>query len=256
MITLTKKIWTPEKSKLKFVIVTTTYSNSVNDFRAGLALKTVEAAKKEGYEIVVVDGSPDEKFKDALTLAGAHVFMEKTKGMGTSRRQSIKTGFDIGGDVVAWIEPEKYPVIPLLLPLFKMIQTESAQIIIPKRKSLEGYPPYQMMSENRLNQELGLITNNKDLDLCFGPRIFNKAGGEYFLNYKGERGDNWESIFIPILRALRDGVKITSEVINYVHPPEQTAVEIDSLEMNRKRDFQREVLVNAMGEEANILNTP
>ena len=80
MITLTKKIWTPEKSKLKFVIVTTTYSNSVNDFRAGLALKTVEAAKKEGYEIVVVDGSPDEKFKDALTLAGAHVFMEKTKG--------------------------------------------------------------------------------------------------------------------------------------------------------------------------------
>lgn len=235
---------------LRTIIVTTTFSKSVNDFRSGLALKTVDEAKKIGFEIVVVDGSPDLKFKDALKKAGAIVINESEKGMGASRRQCIKAGFDIGADIIVWTEPEKYSFIPLIPRLFKNVDTEVPHIIVPRRRNLDSYPPYQHFSELRLNHNLGNITGRPELDLPIGPRIISRLAVKYFLDYHGERGDKWESIFIPVLRALSDEVKVSSLIIDYIHHPEQTSMETEDEEMKRKRDEQRESLIEAMKNEA------
>lgn len=233
----------------KIVLVTTTFSQSKNDLRAQLALKTIGEAKKAGYAIIVVDGSPDDGFKKELSDAGAVVIPEKEKGMGKSRRQCIQAGIDAGANTLAWLEPEKYPMVSLFKPLFEMLETDVPHIIIPRRKDLDGYPPYQHFSELRLNHALGNITGRPDWDLPIGPRVFNKSAAKYFLDYKGERGDQWESIFIPVFRAYRDGVRVDSCLVDYIHPPEQTAAELEDENMNHKRDVQREDLIKAMMDE-------
>lgn len=235
------------------VIVTATFNKSVGDLRAQLALKTVRTASGSGYAIIVVDGSPDVKFKNELSEAGAAVCEETEKGMGPSRRQCIKAGLDTGADIIVWTEPEKYPFIPCISGLVKKMRTDIPHIIVPRRRNLDGYPPYQAFSELRSNHEIGNITGRPDLDLFIGPRVFNRISAEYFLGYKGERGDQWESIFIPVLRALHDGVPVQSLIVDYIHPPEQTATELEDEEMNRKRDLQRESLIRAMQEEAAAL---
>lgn len=239
--------------KPKIVVATATYSTSVEDFRAQLALKTVSTAREAGYAIVVVDGSPDTRFKNALSEVGAMVHAQKGKGMGASRRESMKAGFDAGADIVVWTEPEKYPFIGCISGLAGKMRTDRPHIIVPRRRNLDGYPLYQHFSELRLNHALGNSTGRADLDLSFGPRMFNALAATYFLDYTGEKGDNWETLFIPVLRALHHGVFVESFIINYVHPPEQTAVELGNEDMDRKRDVQRESLVRAMDEEANCL---
>ncbi len=239
--------------KPKTVLVTTTFSKSVEELRSQLALNTVRATREAGHDIIVVDGSLDQKFKDALSGAGAIVHEQKEKGMGSSRRQCIQAGLDAGAECIIWLEPEKYPFVPFVPDLVKKLRTSVPHLIVPRRRNLDGYPPYQHFSELRLNHELGNITGRPDLDLSIGPRVFNRLAANYFLDYKGERGDQWESIFIPVLRALYDGVLIESFIVGYVHPPEQTAAELEDEEMNHRRDLQRKSLIRAMSEEKEFL---
>ncbi|MES2006527.1 MAG: hypothetical protein V4436_00295, partial [Patescibacteria group bacterium] len=155
---------------------------------------------------------------------------------------------------IAWIEPEKYPVVPLLESCFDLITSGTHDIVLPTRKSLESYPMYQELSELRANRELGFITGRPELDFYFGLRVFNKKGAKLFLSYDGEGGDTWHIFFIPVLRAIANGSHLVGQtLVNYVHPAEQTAAEVGDAKMDRKRDHQREVLVSAMREEAERL---
>ncbi len=239
--------------KLKAVVATTTFNKSTEELCSKLALKTVKAATYAGYDIVVVDGSPDKKMREALEIAGAIVHEQKERGMAASRRQALAAAFDLGADVAIWLEPEKYPLIPFIASILPLMKTDEPHIIVPCRKSFDGYPPYQALSEVRLNQELGRIIGRSDLDLSFGPRFINKKAAHYFLDYRDERGNKWESIFIPVIRALHDGVEVGVPTVDYVHPPEQTKEEIENEEMNKKRDVQREDLIKAMSNEVATL---
>src|SRR3989344_3752818 len=96
------------------VLVTTTFSKSAEDLRFQLALKTCDEAQKAGYPIIIVDGSPEESMRDLLRAHGATVYKEEGRGMGASRRQTIKAGIETGAHVIIWLEPEKYPLVPYL----------------------------------------------------------------------------------------------------------------------------------------------
>ena len=85
----------------------------------------------------------------------------------------------------------------------------------------------------------------------FGPRFIRRNAVPFFGDFVGEPGhDNWEILFLPILRALRRGLHIGSMTINYIHPFAQTAAETGNAEMDKKRDIQREALIAGMQEEA------
>ncbi len=236
------------------VLVTTTFSKSAEDLRFQLALKTCGAARKAGYPLIIVDGSPDERLRDLLRVCGATVYKQEEPGMGASRREALQAGLATEADVIVWLEPEKYPFVPLLKPCIDMVRA-GIDIVVPSRKSLESYPMYQELSELRTNRELGRITGSHDLDLMFGPRVMSRTGAELLLSYTGQAGgDNWELTFIPILWVLkRHLMSVNSVVVDYVPPPEQTAAEQGDEEMNKKRDTQRHTLVNGMQRAAEYL---
>lgn len=231
------------------VLVTTTFSKSVDDVRAQLALKTCRAARDNNYPIIVVDGSPCEEFKYALREAGAVVIDQEKPGMGQSRRECLNLGLTTGADVIAWLEPEKYTLVPLLGPLIARVMRGATDVVIPRRRNLDGYPQYQHLSELRANWELGNITKRFDIDFYIGPRIMNRQAAMIMAEYQPiHYGDNWEILFIPLLRFMAGGIPIDSVIVDYVHPVEQLIEDDES--MRSKRDKQRIDLVSAMQREA------
>lgn len=239
------------------VLVTTTFFKSLIDLRFKLALKTVETARSCGYPIIVVDGSPDPEFRSIFSANGATVCRQGEPGTAESRRQTIRTGLNRnwnGGtaDVIVWIEPEKHPLVPLLKPLIQAVAAGTSDLVIPQRRTLDSYPPYQAASERLANLALGAITGRPDLDLYIGPRVMNREMAKLFLDYDRRYGDNWEIIFIPVLSALAQGKRVHSQTVDYVHPAEQTAAEATP-EMDRKRDRQRVDIISAMARAAQAM---
>lgn len=236
------------------VLVTTTLYQSTLDVRCGLAVETAKAARACGYPIIVADGSPERSVRKALAACGAIVFEQTNTRMGASRRQAFQSALTWNGgqaDVMVWLEPEKYTLVPLLGPAIVTVATRQIDLVIPRRTSLDSYPPYQARSERLANTAFSAITGCPDLDLCFGPRVMSRAiAEEFFLRYDGRYGDAWEIIFVPVLSALAAGKRVGSVEVDYVHPREQTAAEEGNAAMDAKRDQQRVSLIAAMASAA------
>ena len=231
------------------VIATTTFSKTY-DMRAKLAVKLVKACAERGYPVVVVDGGSDAGFRGDLMAAGAEVCDEAGKGMGAARRQAMTVaGEGAGPDgLVLWCEPEKYTIVPEIAKMEKVYGDTHADLVVPDRGPLDSYPIEQQLAEPLGNLAFERITGLK-LDMWSGPRLMNQAALRHFLDYQGEYGDLWDCIFIPVLRAMKAGLKVVSAPINYVHPPEQTSAE-ETPEMLKKRVIQLNNLVPAMVDEA------
>ena len=244
-----------EKRMERAVLVTATYYTSPNDIRFELALRTCDAACECGYQLLIVDGSPEAFVGELFRTRGASVLKQEEAGMGSSRREAIKAGLASGADTIIWLEPEKYPLVPLLQPCVDLIQGDDRyDIIIPARESLESLPYYQEVSELRMNRAIGFATGMPELDVAFGPRVMSRNAAELFLGYTGQAGgDTWHILCIPILWAIADRMRITSKRVNYIHPPKQTAAETGNAAMDRKRDHQRESMVASMDAEAKRL---
>jgi hypothetical protein len=243
--------------KSKVVLVTTTCSQSVNEMRAKLAIKTCWAARDNGYKIIVVDNSPSLDFKEALREAEAEVIDQKLPGMGQSRRECIYAGLNTEAEIIVWLEPEKYTLVPLLEPCIYPVLCGEASVVIPRRRNLDSYPQYQQWSEYAGNWSLGNITGRPDLDFYNGPRVMSRNTASILMSYnanflsKHSYGDNWEILFIPILWLLKCGPVVKSVTVDYIHPIEQL-VEDDEI-MRAKRDKQRRDLISTVALEAKRL---
>jgi hypothetical protein len=245
--------------KQDVVLVTTTMYSSMNDIRAPLAVKTCLAAKNCGYRIIVADDSSYD-IKVALRETGATVIDRAPGlGIGASRRLALVEGVNSKARVVVWLEPEKYTLIPLLVPSISKVFTREVDVVVPRRKNLDTYPEYQHFSELRGNHEIGNVTGRPDLDLYFGPRVLSSEAAEFMSKYIGKCGentyaDNWEILFIPIVWMLTPNQSrfiVKSVVVDYDHPPEQLIE--DDLEMKIKRDRQRSDIVSSVTQEAKRL---
>jgi len=236
----------------KAVIATTTLAKDPKELRVKLALKTIKKAVECGYQIVVVDGSPDE-VREQFGDIGAIVCKDLGQSMGASRRQAISKAAKIAnGGVVIWMEPEKHTLIPeLLKAVVPFFLPSAADLVVPTRKSMASYPPEQQYAEPLGNLAFFHLTKHA-LDLWFGPRVMGERAMPYFLNYQGEYGDRWDSIFIPVLRIIKDNLRVMSVVVDYAHPEEQTAKE-SNFNFLTKRLEQLTNLVPSMEQEARKL---
>ena len=246
-------------NNLKTVLVTATFYKDTKNIRVGLTLETIKAAKKVGYPIYIVDGSPDPKIRTAFEEAGAVVVKEQGKGMGASRRQCFQIGLDFGADIVVWLEPEKYPFVPLVKDCVYKMACCGFDILVPRRRSLESYPKYQALSEHEANLSMGISSGFLGLDWMFGPRVLNRKATELFLTYTGQAGgDTYHILNVPILWTLARtanarGLRVGANIVDYIHPPLQTAAEMDDPVMNKKRDEQRYLLENLVRDQAKEL---
>lgn len=235
-------------------IATSTFYNSTTDLRFELAQRFVRDAVTLGHRVVIVDASPLPEIANILYSLGATVSPQNEKGMGRGRRQALREAMDLENShtdepVVAWCEPEKYPLVPFFDEMSEFMWEGEIDLLIPRRHNLDGYPKYQQLSELRGNWQVGTFTGQPELDLWFGPRLMNDLGLSAFLEYEGDHGDKWDSIFAPVARAIAAEMSVESYMVNYVHPPEQTAAEVNDEAMDRKRDEQFDTLIECMRKE-------
>jgi hypothetical protein len=240
----------------KFGIVTATRYESANTLRAQLAQKTIKSARRNDIPIIIIDDSP-RNVRTCFQKIGGDITIEPqiSTGFGSAIRQAFLAGIDAGWDVIVWMEPEKYPLVPLLLPAIMRVAHNLSDMVIPRRLSMHSYPPYQRRSERKANRQIRTIMKRPDiLDLMFGPRVVSKRVAQLFADYEPPAGsDMWETLFVPVFQSLNNWDMVTSMTVHYIHPPEQTATENGDPAMDRKRDLQRQAIIKAMRGEARRL---
>lgn len=234
---------------MDFCYVTTTFSETLEDMRCQLALRMARNAQKHGYPLIVVDGSPDPRIKEVLAGYGAIVYPQEARGMWPSRKQTIQTGLDLGYKYVNWLEPEKDCVATPKItdPCMAPLRSGECDMVIMWRESLDTYPEYQAVVEREANW-LATSIIGLPLDLWSGPRFMTREAAKEIAKYNGEHGNQWEGIFVPVVRMMKRGFRIKSVVVKYVHPPEQRIE--DDEKMRQKRRDQRDLLLAAMRAEA------
>lgn len=240
-------------------------ATDVDGIRGDLALKTLTAAKLNGFQIAVVDGGSSVAFRKALTeTIGKPASDEEQKGMSPSRRQVFGEAATLDGvKVIAWVEPEKVTMAAgdnLFRAALPILQGQ-ADVVIPKRDEFAfiAYPYYQTNWEkesnrqfNRLLKENGLLPeDSEDLDMWFGPRLFrNDPNVLKLFTYQWER-DNmypaqqngttiWEhdaemnpdlwagAIFLPVIAQLyKDKLDLK--------PPRVVGVEVDYIHSEEQK---------------------
>lgn len=225
--------------------------------RARLALRLAAEASQQEYPLVVVDGGSPAEFTNALASEGAVVRNEERSGMGESRRQAMRAAGTLAGadGVVAWIEPEKAPLIGNLKPALGFFD-RAADLVVPARTQVgfASYPPEQIWAEWIGNLTFAQIAGVK-LDAWFGPKIMGPRALRHFLAYPGIYGDEWESLLVPVLSCIKEGLTVASAQVSYMHPPEQTASE-RTFVMTMKRIEQLRQILPALGEAALRLGFP
>lgn len=232
----------------KAVIATSTLFRRVNGdekVRGELAVKAAAEAKTLGIPVIAVDGGSDAYFKRALKDEGVALHQQEGKTLGAARREAIRHAVNAGYQAIAYTEIEKIKIIPEIPKFSNYILEGVTGMVVPARQDMSSYPESQRLSETLGNQFWAKLTGLK-LDVWFGPRVFSPAVAEYFLSYQGEYGDNWDSLFIPVLRAMAAGELIASVPSNYVHAQSQREVEEGTFEYLKKRLTQLSSLTAAI----------
>lgn len=240
---------------MKVVIATTTYYEKMN-VRAKLALRMLEEARNLSYEVAVVDGGSCGDFLRACLAyePWPRIQEQKQKGMGPSRRQAMREAATelLPDDAVLWNEPEKWPMVSQVQTMADKMKRTGAHIIVPTRRSMHSYPSAQRGSEEIGNLCFEKATGRK-LDAFVGTRLVRVDALPYFEDYRGEYGDEWDSIFIPLVRAAADGLIILPCDVDYNHPPEQKEEEENDRFFSEKRIRQLHNVVPAVFTEARRL---
>ncbi|MBL7100450.1 MAG: hypothetical protein ISS23_00680 [Nanoarchaeota archaeon] len=232
----------------KIVIATTTWYNpdlEGDNLRAKITKNSIKRATDLEYQVMIVDGGSSDELLKYFETCGAKVFSQTNKGMGTGRRQVIKEAYNTNREIIAWTEPEKEDYIPEIIKTAVPIIEDIADLVVPKRKSLKSYPLEQQYAEKLGNLFWKELTGY-DLDMWSGPRTWKREFSNYFLDYMGEYGDKWDSIFIPVIDVILDGKKVLSVEVNYTHPKEQAELEEHDLIFFMKRIEQLTELTKAL----------
>lgn len=229
------------------VLVTTTCYDSVKADRFPLALEMVENARKAGLAIIVNDGSPPDcrdEIRRALADRGAIIMPRQATALGACRREVLEEGMK-AAKVVVWLEPEKVNFPLCVEESIQLVLEGVHDIVVPARDeaSWNSYPAMQVHSEKFASAAIDHFTKKK-LDWMFAPKVMNRAGAQYFVDYKGEYGDRWEGLVIPVVRAEAAGLSVGSTVVRCLYPPKQREDE------ERKAD---EMVIHRLGQFNNIV---
>ena len=282
---ISEKLETPEIFNPKSVaVVTATYCPdwypgeprqplAADKLRGNLAIQSAQAAKKQGFQIIFIDGSGNESFRKELEKLGVNYQSEREPlTQGSARRQGLEIVQSLGGvKIICETEPEKASMIADCLKFASQpIATGEADIVVPKRteESFSTLPSYQAKAEKRANQMYnqllrahGLLKpEDPDIDFWFGVRVFAnrpeivklfKKRYEFSPSglalHKIIRSDAYSNpLEFPVVNALHDGLRVKSVEIPYVHSWEQTEFEEGKEEFNRKRDVQRRAIVTEL----------
>lgn len=245
------------------IIFTTTYygESEAQKLRSSLAEKLFTNAKNLNIKCVVVDGGSSSGFIEKISqLDNIHLQVDPSLKMGESRRKALEIAMDLTSQdprvQFLWVEPEKEDLIneESLQAMITHLRDGDADIVVPSRINKDTYPRFQKWIEERANKRArNLFDQSKEdalfeaeIDLWFGPKMFNKDGAKFFLDYRGDL-DKWDSIIKPVIQAQQAGKKIISVPVDF-HYPEIQKEQEDSREFKAKRIEQYTKVLSELGD--------
>lgn len=214
--------------------------------RGDLALQTIRKALKDGYQMVVIDGSSSRSFRKQLTQT-SNLYLKKRRS--DKRSPNKRLGFKFASKlpdvkIIVATEPEKVSLIDYLPKIVEPILRNEAAIVVPRRKPKlfkATYPMFQYESEiegnqfyNELLRQYRLLSSESpDLDLFFGPRAFANEPSVLALfmhkfrlvpktsTFKQQYFDPEEysnTLYFPIVLALKKGLRVAQIEIPFHYP--------------------------------------
>ncbi len=248
--------------------------------RGDLAMKTLNKATEQGFQVTVVDNpesSPAFKAKlDELRESNElYVYQENAEStMSAGRRQALRETSNFPGvKTIAWIEPEKTSMVDSLLIAAQPIVSGEAHIVVPQRNPeifRRTYPDFQVEYEERANERYNNLLKRTGLrsqeapplDAWFGPRLLRNDpkvlehfmlehtfAGEERQTFDGINPELWpDTLFLSLPSALNAGLTVQSVPVDYYHPAEQTASENNNPAMEKKRQLQYKTIIFSTAE--------
>ncbi|MDQ5971628.1 MAG: hypothetical protein QG570_530 [Patescibacteria group bacterium] len=259
------------KDEFKNIIVVTGVYYADNEMyrsRSKIWPKTFANAEKLGVKMVVRnDGGLPTEMLDSFKKFQNLTFVNKDNPntLGGGRREAFQRALEIAdtegidNPTIIWIEVEKDDFInEANLHRLQEEINNGTNIIIPERgeKAWNQLPEVQSFLEKRAEGKFQQILEketkgsfNKKLDIWFGPKVFNKEGAKYFLEYnkEGDKTDLWDSLMVPVVEAIKKGEKVESVEMDFLY--DKGLIESDSSrEASIKRIEQYTQILAALGD--------
>ncbi len=246
-------------------------SKDADKVRGDLTLSTLDRVIQRGFKVIDIDGGSTQDFLTALQTIGATVVPQKESGISAGKREAIIEAMRFDPKAIFLSEPEKPSIMAATESLLRPIAEEGADIVFAKRdkSSFDSYPPVQAHFEQRSNdvanallKSRGLLPNTPDADLDWwmgmrmiknSPEVTELFLTKYDINPFGTGLDNvinleaWSNaLYLPVVRALSQGLQVVSVPVHYEHPEVMTQSEVGSTQFDRKRELQFRGIITAM----------
>lgn len=216
--------------------------------RGDIALETVNKAKELGYKVFVADANSRHTFRRILSgIEGIKLIKRRSPAFSSNKQRIIKSiSKTLGIEIIVMTEPEKLSLVEECIPaITNPIFENKADIVIPKRDDelfKKTYPAYQYDSEVEANmfynetlKANGLLSYEEELDTFFGPRAFRNERKILSLFTRGYKfnlkksilshyfnpGAYSETLFFPVVLALKRKIKVISVTIPFSYPKTQ-----------------------------------
>lgn len=242
--------------------------------RGDLALKLFHQVNKADYQLVLVDGGSAADFIQELSqFKSLKLIQHKHPKRSPLRRQAIKAAAKLSKvRVIVMTEPEKVDLIKSIPKIVEPILESKAEIVVPIRENKlfkSSFPKFQYQSEIKGNQDYNKLLRNKkilksfhpDFDWFFGPKAlvnqsqtlklflerFESQNSHLPKKYRlFDAEDFSNTVYLPVVRALKQGVAVESIEISFTYPLLQQKNEISTskTEFKVKRTAQRLILLS------------
>lgn len=216
--------------------------------RGDIGLEFINKAKESGYKVVVADADSRRTFQQVLSkIKDIKLLKRRSVDPTKSKQKAIRFASKIPGvKIIVMTEPEKLSLVEKCMPLIvNPILENKVDIVIPKRDEElfeKTYPKYQYDSEVEANtfynealKANGLLDYEQNLDIFFGPRVFRNerkilslfTRGYHFnlkksiLLHYFNPGAYSETLFFPIVLALKRKIRVSSVTVPFFYPVNQ-----------------------------------
>lgn len=211
--------------------------------RGDLALEFIQKTISMGFHLVVVDGKSSKSFKKFLRNFPNIILIKKTSPKRSpAKRQAFKTASKINDvKVIIACEGEKVSILDSIKRIVEPILENKADIVIPEREEnlfKATYPDYMYESEKEgnalYNEQLRLnnLTNERDWDLFFGPRVFSnnpKVLALFFRKFHFQKDQKSlegyfdpeeysNALYFPVVIALQKKYRVKNVEIPFSYP--------------------------------------
>lgn len=231
--------------------------NEIEKSRSEVFIDTAKKLAALHIPCVAISLDCEKTFLDKIENLGViTVNQQSTGNIGSIRREALKIASQMFPNTFSyfWLEPEKPNVVRFIKPLVNLVQHDKSVLGLLNRSNMRTYPPEQasfyMFCRSLASELIGI-----DIDYSFGPMLITKAGIKYFLEYKGEYGDKWDSILIPRLRIIQDERVVSILEVDFKNDHRMTSMEYGNISMIKKRLDQLNNVVPSLISEWEKLNS-